>query len=466
MIVSVIQKKTLAEIADSAARIDVGLYDLIELRLDGCIDLSPEALANITLPLPAVFTLRSAREGGAYTGTEQERLEMLERLAALKPAFLDVEAFVPADSIARIRRVSPETRIILSSHDFSGTPENLEGTLELMRAKAGGVIYKIAAMARNTPDALRMLLLCKKAAREGVELIGISMGEYGECTRILAPVFNLGLSYCPLDESTAPGQLGAATLRGTYNFARLNKGTTVYGLLGDPVAQSVGHLYHNRKKAKAGCDAVYVKWRVAPSELEESVALMKQLGVSGASVTMPLKEAVMPCLACVDESGKAAGAVNTLKLCADGYSGTNTDGPGALDILPLPTQGLNMAIIGAGGAARAIIYEAVKRGARVTVYNRTAGKELPGGLAALPLKDLAGLERLPCDVIINTLPFDADFDFSMLPFRRQMLCYDISYAGKSRFLELAAAVGCRVLDGGGMFEAQAALQRRFWGLDG
>lgn len=462
MLAGVIQKKTLQEIAASIESLETGLYDLLELRLDGCRDLTPEGLARLRPPLPCILTLRAASEGGAYAGSEEERLDMLERLAALRPAYLDVEAFVPAERIARIRAVSPETRLILSAHDFFGTPDDLEAVLENMRAKAAGAIYKIAALARNTPEALRMLLLCKTAGERGLDVIGIGMGEYGECTRVLAPVFHYGLSYCPAEQATAPGQIDAATLRDTYNFRKLNRNTAVYGLLGDPVAQSAGHVYHNRRNAESGLNAVYVKWRVGKEDLAESLRLLAALGVRGGSVTMPLKEAVLAYLSGVDEGASAVGAVNTLKLAGGGYAGTNTDAAGALDALPMPVGGLELALIGAGGAARAVVYEALARGAKVSVYNRSVGKSLPGGLETLPFDRLFTAEGRHCDILINTLPFASDFDFSRVPFNKKMFAYDLSYAKKSRFLDLAAAAGCRTLDGSGMFEAQARLQRRFW----
>ncbi len=463
MLVGVVQKRRLADMASLIARLDPHEFDLLELRLDGCEDLTPEGLAAIPLPLPAIFTLRAVEEGGRHAGDEAGRLLMLEKLAALRPAYLDVESFVPAERIAAIRAISPETRIILSAHNFSDTPDDLDAVLAGMRQKAEGVIYKIATTARNTLEALRMLLFCKQARDQGLDIIGISMGKDGECTRILAPVFHAGFSYCPIEESTAPGQLSARELRTRYGFSRLNAQTAVYGLLGDPVEPSRGHIYHNERNASSGINAVYVKWRLRPEETAEGLRLLAALGVRGCSVTMPLKEVVLPCLASMDESS-AIGAINTLKLSNGGYTGVNTDGAGALNALPVSVTDRRVAVIGAGGAAKAVIHELQRKRACVTVFNRTTDKPLPGGIRPRPLSELLEAEAAPYDILINTLPFDAPVDFSRLPLEEGMVAYDISYAKASRFLELARAAGCRVLDGSGMFEAQAELQRRFWGL--
>jgi 3-dehydroquinate dehydratase/shikimate dehydrogenase len=254
-----------------------------------------------------------------------------------------------------------------------------------------------------------------------------------------------------------------------YNFAGLGGDTAVYGLLGDPVEQSIGHVYHNERNAAAACNAVYVKWRISAEETGAALALLRALGVAGLSVTMPLKEAVMPFLADIDETGQAVGAVNTLKAGPDGFSATNTDGAGALDSVGAVRswQGKTVVVLGAGGAAKAVIHEADKRGARLAVYNRTPGKKLPVASSALATRAFSRLGELrnrPYDIIINALPFGVPLAFEELPFQAGALALDLSYGKPGAFLRAAGAAGCRVMDGAGMFSGQARLQRIFWGL--
>ncbi len=382
MLIGVIQKRTFPELAELLGRLEPRLYDLLELRLDGLEDLRIGQLAALTLPLPAIFTLRAQAEGGKFKGSETERIMLLEQLIQLKPAYMDLEASLPTEAIQRIRSLSPGTRILLSRHNFKGTPESLDSVLEEMKTQAGDVIYKLAVAARNTTDALRMLLFCRKTTARGIALIGISMGEYGACTRILAPVAHSGFCYCPVEESTAPGQLDASTLRNTYNFPGLKPGTDIYGLLGDPVKQSIRHIYHNERNAATDCNAVYVKWQLSSAELPLALPLLAQLGIKGLSVTMPLKEAIVPYLGAMDKAGKDIGAVNTLRLERGEYVGTNTDGAGALDILPMPVEGLNIVMIGAGGSARAIVREASRRGLEFQYTTEPPESSFP---AAFPL---------------------------------------------------------------------------------
>jgi 3-dehydroquinate dehydratase/shikimate dehydrogenase len=332
-----------------------------------------------------------------------------------------------------------------------------------------GVLYKLAAHARSTEDALRLLLFCRKAG-QGRKVIGVSMGEYGESANILAPVAHSGFCYCPVEERPSPGQLPAQVLRDVYNFKHLNKDTAVYGLIGDPVEQSRAHVYHNERNAWHGCNAVYVKWRLGRSWLGKVLPLLEQLGVRGLSVLPPLKEATLAHLKDVSPQLRVIGAINTLKAADGGWSGLNTDGAGALACLPPRLRNLTgkkVVVLGAGSAGRAIIHALDTAGASVLVYNRTINKTLPWDPAThLPIRPLdkrAEIRDLECDLIINALPA-LDISFTDMTMPTGALAMDISYGAPSSFLQAARTSGCETLDGGGMFAAQAALQRRFWGL--
>ena len=468
MLIGVIQKPRLAEMAAVLDTLDASLFDALELRLDACEDLTAEGLARLPLPLPAIFTLRCREEGGAFQGEEAVRLTLLETLIRLKPAYMDIEASVPADRIAAIRALSPTTQIILSRHNFTETPDALEDMLHTMRAQAEGVIYKIATYARNSLDALRMLVFCTQQRAAGIPLVGICMGPDGESTRILAPLVHSGLCYCPVEECSAPGQIDVHSLREIYNVVGMNTDTALYGLLGNPVSHSIGHMHHNRLNASAGGNAVYVKWRLEPEELEQGLALLHTLGVRGLSVTMPLKEAVLPFLCGMNGAVRDIGAANTLIAMPDGWYGLNTDGQGALNCLPVALHGKRVVVLGAGGAAKSVIYEAVRQGAVVRVFNRSAHKRLPGDVPVYPLGEVGRLRNEPYDVIINALPFDAPIAFAEVPFLRGTLAMDCSYAKPGgqigEFLRRAAEAGCVALDGAGMYVEQAALQRGVWGL--
>ena len=208
MLIGVIHKPTLADLAATVRDLDKSPYDALELRLDGCLDLTSSGsmaewadLLALARPLPVILTLRARAEGGSFDGSEEDRLALLEKLATLEPAYLDLEAAIPAPRLARLRALCPRTRIILSWHDFTGSPPCLDTVLERMQAQlAGPVIYKLSALAHHCLDALRMLVFCKEKSKQGLELTGISMGEAGSSTRILAPVVHVDAATAALLE--------------------------------------------------------------------------------------------------------------------------------------------------------------------------------------------------------------------------------------------------------------------------
>jgi 3-dehydroquinate dehydratase/shikimate dehydrogenase len=259
-------------------------------------------------------------------------------------------------------------------------------------------------------------------------------------------------------------------LRDVYNFKYLNKDTAIYGLIGDPVDQNRDHVYHNERNAWHGCNAVYVKWRLSSGQLSRTLPLLEQVGVRGLSVTMPLKRAALSHLSDIPPQLRAIGAVNTLKAVEGGWLGLNTDGAGALACLPPRLRNLTgkkVVVLGAGNAGRAVIQALDMAGASVMVYNRTINKSLPWNDSSPPIRPLdkrTELRDLDYDLVINALPFGLDISFDQTRLRAEALAMDLSYGAPSAFLRAARASGCETLDGSGMFAAQAALQRRFWGL--
>lgn len=338
---------------------------------------------------------------------------------------------------------SPHTQLIRSYHNFDNTPDHLE---EIIEAMPPADLFKITTFARSTCDALRMLLLVRKQGN----MVGLCMGERGAITRILSPLVHNPLHFCAIEEPAAPGQLSAEELQSTYFYDRLSSTTTPYGLIGDPIVQSPSHLTHNRYFEETGHDAVYVKMQVSPEELPLFLSLAKEFGFAGLSVTMPHKEAI--CRFVDVFHGEKSGAVNTLAFRDKAIHGTNTDGKAALDLLEETKQvaGAHLVILGAGGAARGIGFEAVKRGALVTIASRTA----PKGKALA--EELGGrfcpLDELPaCDYIINTTPSN-----DLLENKKETPCVSLA-------LTAASAEGPPFARQ--MFWRQALGQFTFWQLE-
>ena len=149
----------------------------------------------------------------------------------------------------------------------------------------------------------------------------------------------------------------------------------VVGVFGHPVAHSLSPAMHNAAFAALSLPYIYVPFPVAPENLGAAVRSLSALGVAGVNLTIPHKEAVLPFLDAITEEAREVRAVNTVTCLPDGsLHGDNTDGRGFY--APLGARGLNLrgqsvVVLGAGGAARAVVFRLARAGARVVLANRT-----------------------------------------------------------------------------------------------
>lgn len=439
--------------------------DLVELRLDCFTSLDLTALKNLRtqFSIPMIFALRSRQHGGNYTQSEENRLQTIRQLIELKPEYLDLENHVSPAFIEEMQTSS--IKLILSYHNFEETPHDLEGIYQDMQ-KTPAFFYKMAVTAQNSLDAFRFISWVNKPHDK---LIAISMGSHGQVSRIFGPVHRCPITYAALtdDMKSAPGQLSAKTLVDQYHSRSLNPSSGLLGLIGDPVEQSISDHTHNRLMSACGFDAVYVKMQIKPSELSHFLQYAKQLPFQGMSVTMPLKEEIIPFLDCVDPQARDCGAVNTLLFEKGKISGFNTDGIGALNAIEKESKlkGKRIVMIGAGGAAKAIAYEACRRGGLVTILNRDPERALE--VARKFDCEGHGLDYMPTcfdegyDILINctpvSMPISSDF---ILP---HAIVMDIKTKPKeTEFLKQAQQKGCRIIYGYQMFVEQALGQFSLW----
>jgi len=459
-------KQQLFQLADSA--------DGVELRLDYASHWDGKAVAELRkmCALPVVFTLRSQAQGGHYPHSEKQRLQTILELCACNPDYLDLEHDVPQQYIKSIRQRYPAIKIIVSYHNFVETPADLDALFQALYQE-NCYAYKIATQSQSTLDALRMLHWVL-SMRSRHRIIGLCMGEAGQCTRILAPVVGCLFSYAFWDRSqaTASDQLSLQDLTTTYHYRQLNSSSKIYALLGDPVHLSVGHIFHNRAIEIMGQNAVYIKLRVTAEELSAAMVIVRQLPVWGLSITMPLKETVVPLLDKLSPDVQVIQAVNTV-VRERQWTGWNTDGLGAMQALSehrsLDQQ--TILLLGAGGAARAIAYAALAQGAKVIILNRSIAKakiladEL--GCEAYALAVFPALKSY--NLCINTLPEAAFQDPTMQAIWQSnhilpgTVVMDIVYQPvETTFLRAAKAAGCVCIPGFKMYIAQALLQIQHW----
>jgi 3-dehydroquinate dehydratase / shikimate dehydrogenase len=441
------------------------IADIIELRLDLIDSPDLKVLLN-ALSKPVIVTNRSKLDGGQFRGRENERLQALRDALATGANYVDIEVSTPREFLQPFLEDHDSSRIILSYHDFSHTPEDLNPLYETMSALPGGVI-KIVTYARDISDNLKIFQLLKRAKKENKKLIGLCMGDLGEISRVLSPLYGGMLTFGSLEtgQESAPGQIPANTLKNIYRINNKRQNFKVYGIIGYPVSKSMGYLIHNRAFREIGSPHIYVSFLV--DNVEKFFIAFKDF-FSGLSVTMPAKESIIPMLDNVDAIAQSIGAVNTVVEEDGKWVGYNSDCSGAITALEASTslKDKNVLILGAGGTAKAIGYGIKEKGGKLTIaYNRN--KEKGENLA----KEL-GCELIHCrdagtqsiDILINCSPVGMNPNISESPFlardfKEGMVVFDSVYNPlETKLLREAKAAGCKVIPGSEFFINQAARQ--------
>lgn len=438
--------------------------DAFELRTDLLSALSQKEL----------LTLRQAHDKDCILTIRSKRLPsrelLFQTISYLQPSFLDLERETPTERFLEIKRAFPDLQMICSVHDYHSTPVDLEELYEKMQEKAAHC-YKIATTANSTLDSMRMLLFVKEKRSKGENVTGMCMGAFGQMTRVLGPVFGNAFTYaCPdLSSLSAAGQLELNTLKNRYQQRKLNSQTQVYGLIGDPVEQSKSDHTHNKVFQALESNAVYLKMVVRPSEIAEFLKSASQLNFAGVSVTMPLKEIVTSYV----QLQSNLASVNTLHFSSCGIQGLNTDGIGAVKALKRKTEllGKHVVILGAGGAAKAIVQELSREGAILTILNRTKEKAMQiahqydadgGELAAFPKVSEKGYDILiNCTSVGMGSEIDSPVDTTaLLP--NKIVMEIISVPQKTALVLAAEKRDCQIIFGYEMFLNQALEQFKFW----
>jgi shikimate dehydrogenase len=252
-------------------------------------------------------------------------------------------------------------------------------------------------------------------------------------------------------------------------MAQIDAKTRLFGVIGNPVAHSLSPVMHNAAFAAMDYPAVYLAFQV--DDAAAAAAAVRTLNIKGLSVTIPYKIGIMAHLDTIDPLALKIGAVNTVVNRNGRLHGTNTDCHGAMAALEEKTDPRNRpaALLGAGGAARAVGFGLIEAGARVTVFNR--GRERGQALAdnlGVPFYPLEQFAEHPADIVINTTsvgmtPHAAATPVAAEALAPHMVVMDIVYNPlHTALLQAARAKGCATIDGVAMFVHQGMRQLSLW----
>jgi 3-dehydroquinate dehydratase/shikimate dehydrogenase len=412
-------------------------------------------------------TCRRHQNHGRFNGSVEEQFRILEGAVEAGARAVDVEIESAESAPAGVEALRGKATVILSFHNYSGTPA-LEPVLRRMSQIAADG-YKLVTTARKPSDNLRVLSLARSNPK--TSLVMLTMGEMGLPTRVLSTALGGMYTYASPNaaEGTAPGQVCARLLRAMYRVEKLTRSAKVYGVIASPVRHSISPAVHNRAFQSRRLDSVYLPFLVEPTQLKDFFALAEKLPVAGFSVTIPHKQKVLRYLDVVEPMARRIGAVNTVWRKAGKWRGSNTDVEGVLG--PLKKR-VNLArssvlIAGNGGAARSAAFALSDAGAKVTVVGRNPDRVRAlckaCGAAAVAREQV---ESMNFDALVHATSVGLYPNVDECFFRKRIpagVVFDMVYNPlETRLIRWAASEGKVVVPGIQMFLEQAAQQFETW----
>jgi len=416
----------------------------------------------------SIATCRRAANGGKFRGSLASQLDILGKasLAGCQLVDLELQSAVRCKP-EQLNRLRTRAALLLSYHDFRST-KKLEETLAKMTALSGD-FYKIVTTATTLYDNVLMMKFLEKNSDQH-SLIGLCMGEQGIISRVLGLRAGSIFTFAAVseDERTAPGQVTAQDLHGTYRIEQVDAATRVYGVAGDPVAHSLSPAIMNAAMRRETVNGVYLALHA--KTLKDLLACVRDIPIHGLSITMPYKESILSHLDNTDSHTTKIGACNTVVRAQDGnLYGFNTDNAGVVRPLQerMSLENAKILVLGAGGAARAAVFGLRERGAEVYILNRSsaAAQKLARSARARVIKRV-DLKKLTFDVIINATPVGMG-NSNESPLNENEIkaryVFDMIYdPPQTRLLKMAQAAGVDVIPGSEMFVHQAARQFEIW----
>lgn len=440
--------------------------DICELRLDL---LSPSEVAKAAdfpsmVDIPVILTLRRVSDGGKCTLQEKARRSLL--IDTMKNggfSYVDIEDDVKKSDVEEAAH-SLGMKVIRSYHDFDGVPADIFSRVHSLASR--GDVAKIAVTPHNTADVMTLFRINEEL--KDVPKIIIGMGEWGVATRILYKKMGSILTFGSNGKAVAPGMISARELKLLYRADQLNDNTGIYGIVGNPVMHSLSPQIHNPGFHKIHYNAVYVPF--LSESIRSFLTMAEMLRMRGFSVTVPFKVDVVKYLGNITREVKQIGSCNTVVRVPNMWKGTNTDYYGFIHPIEKEIDDgriKSALVIGAGGAAKAIVWALKMRNVKVMIVNRTKSKadELARlyGVGSDSLDNISQYEG-KVDLVVQATnmglhPYEDVNPVEKFHFSGKEIAYDIVYKPKyTKFLLAAEKAGCSLKFGWDMLMEQGKLQ--------
>lgn len=408
-------------------------------------------------------TCRRHQNQGHFNGSVEEQMRVLEQAVAAGAKAVDVEIETAENCLARIETLRAQAYVLISYHNYGGTPPVDPVLRRMMRVVGDG--YKVVTTAKKPSDTCKILSLARNNPK--VDLVMLAMGEMGFPTRVLSLGAGGIYSYAAPNaaQGTASGQVSARQLRSLYRGEKLSRNARIFGVIADPVRHSISPVVHNRAFQARRMDAVYLPFLVHGVQLKDFFVMAEKLPLQGFSVTLPHKQKIVRYLDIVEPLARRIGAVNTVWRKAGKWRGTNTDTDGVLRPLAKRVRlaKSSVLVVGNGGAARAAAYSIASEGATMAITGRNIDRvRVLARATGAELLTREQAQQRTFDVLVHATPLGMTPRVNQCFFEDRIpakLVFDMVYNPlETELLKRAREQGAATISGLEMFLEQACRQ--------
>ena len=435
----------------------------LQIRTDLTGDIPATWLRN-HFPGNLLYSLRSQSCGGRFEGSWSERRS---RLIAASSGYDLIELEAESDLSPEILgSIPPERRLIFQRTPACGASELFLSFTQLASIPAR--FYCLASASSKTSDGLQPLLFLKNLGRRDV--VAVSEGLCGLWSRLLTPYFGAPFLFGELEAGRQPEGLTVQQLVSDYGFPVLRPLERLYGIAGNPVWQSLSPRLHNAGYRAINYPALFVPFHVEcfedfRREMLESPSL-PSLGIpiKGVTIVSPYKEVAMAAAEQSSSMVRKAASTNIFVRKNGSWKADTTD-PESIAVVNGNRKGAKAAVIGCGGAGRAVAAALKDAGAEVTLVNRSVDRgNRAGALLGLPFVALSEFQARGFTLLVNATPIGRQNDgppFALESLNSEAMIIDLAYgANPTPLVSGILARGGTVVDGYHVLLSQVRKQFR------